>query len=55
MAAGGLGSSANHTGVRTPTPVLRKVSRLKYLALANWATASDMMAVLCRHYPKCRL
>src|ERR1022692_3828917 len=44
---GAPASCANHTGVRTPTPVLRKVSRFRYLALANCAIASGIVGNLC--------
>src|ERR1035437_3430208 len=45
---GDPGSCANHTGVRTPTPVLRKVSRFRYLALANCPIASGIVDNLCK-------
>src|ERR1019366_4991182 len=41
-------SCANHTGVHTPTPVLRKLSKFRYLALANCPIASGMVNDLCK-------
>src|ERR1700730_14979784 len=43
------GSAANHTGVRTPSPLLRNVSRFRYLwPLRDANPVGELMAISMR-------
>src|SRR5712692_4013130 len=39
--------AANHTGVRTPRPFFRNVSRQRYFCPLNWRSPEEDICVLC--------